>query len=71
MIARETQGLDIRFFAGAPDVSELPTAYKNAKEVRRQIEEYQLADIQDRVLPRGSMMAGEMKWHKGKKPKAA
>lgn len=71
VMERETKGLDVRFFTGSPDVSELPTAYKSAKEVQRQIEEYRLADIQDRVLPRGSLMAGEMKWHKGRKPKTA
>lgn len=71
VMERETKGLDIRFYTGSPDVSELPSAYKNAAEVQRQIELYQLAKVQDRVLPRGSIMAGEMKWHRGKKPKAA
>ncbi|MGV1754753.1 RtcB family protein [Agrobacterium sp. CG674] len=69
ILERETKGLDIRFYTGDADVSELPSAYKNADEVQRQIDLYQLARIQDRILPRGSIMAGEMPWHKAKKPK--
>lgn len=71
IMERETKGLDVRFYTGDADVSELPSAYKDAKEVQRQIDMFKLANVQDRVLPRGSMMAGEMKWHKGKKPKVA
>lgn len=70
IMERETRSLDIRFYTGDPDVSELPSAYKNAAQVKAQIEKFGLAKIADRVLPRGSIMAGEMKWHKGKKPKA-
>lgn len=70
IMVRETGDLAVRFYTGSPDVSELPSAYKNASQVQKQIEKFGLADIADRVLPRGSIMAGEMKWHKGKKPKA-
>jgi hypothetical protein len=70
IMERETKGLDVRFYTGDPDVSELPSAYKNSAQVQAQIEKFGLAKISDRVLPRGSIMAGEMKWHKGKKPKA-
>ena len=41
-LAKETDGLDIRFFTGIPDDSELPSAYKNANQVREQIEEFGL-----------------------------
>lgn len=71
IMSRETKGLDVRFYTGSPDVSELPSAYKNADQVQAQIEKFGLAKITDRIRPRGSMMAGEMKWHKGKKPKVA
>ncbi|QNG62573.1 RNA-2',3'-PO4:RNA-5'-OH ligase [Rhizobium phage B1VFA] len=71
IMERETKGLDVRFYTGDPDVSELPSAYKNADQVQAQIEKFGLAKIADRVLPRGSIMAGEMKWHKPKKSKAA
>lgn len=55
----ETKGLDVRFHCGIPDPSELPSAYKNAAEVRRQIEHFDLAEIVDEVLPHGSIMAGD------------
>lgn len=62
ILAKETAGLDIRFFSGIADVSELPGAYKNAAQVTAQIGEYGLADIVDEVIPYGSIMAGD--WQK-------
>lgn len=62
VMERETPGLDARFFSGIPDISELPSAYKNAANVRSQIEHYGLAEIVDEVLPYGSIMAGD--WQK-------
>ncbi|MER9768902.1 RtcB family protein [Mesorhizobium sp. M0189] len=59
MMAEQTPGLDIRFFSGIPDASELPLAYKNAATVRRQIEEFGLAEIVDEIMPIGSIMAGD------------
>jgi len=56
--ALETEGLDARFFSKVPDISELPSAYKNASAVRAQIERYGLAEIVDEVVPYGSIMAG-------------
>jgi len=51
--------IDARFFSGVPDISELPSAYKNAASVRRQIERYGLAEVVDEVIPHGSIMAGD------------
>lgn len=62
IFAKETAGLDVRFFHNAPDVSELPGAYKNATNVRAQIEHYGLAKVVDEVIPYGSIMAGD--WQK-------
>lgn len=59
IFAEETKGLDARFFSGRVDVSELPSAYKNAAAMRRQIEEFGLAEIVDEVIPYGCLMAGE------------
>jgi tRNA-splicing ligase RtcB (3'-phosphate/5'-hydroxy nucleic acid ligase) len=59
VFAEETKGIDARFFSGAIDVSELPSAYKNAASVRRQIETYKLAEVVDEVLPYGTIMAGD------------
>lgn len=56
--AMETEGLDARFFSKVPDISELPSAYKNASAVRAQIGRYGLAEVVDEVLPYGSIMAG-------------
>lgn len=55
----ETKGLDARFFTGIPDPTELPSGYKNAAEVRRQIEHFDLAEIVDEVVPYGCIMAGD------------
>lgn len=59
VFAEETKGLDARFFSGVTDVSELPSAYKNAASVRAQIAEYGLAEVVDEVIPYGSIMAGD------------
>lgn len=58
ILLEETDGLDIRFWCGKADVSELPSAYKNAASVRRQIDTFGLAEIVDEVLPYGTIMAG-------------
>ncbi len=59
IFAEETKTVDARFFSGVTDISELPSAYKNAASVRRQIERYGLAEIVDEVLPYGCIMAGD------------
>ncbi len=58
----ETVGLDIRFFSNEIDISELPSAYKNAATVRAQMDEFGLGKVVDEVLPYGSIMAGD--WEK-------
>lgn len=67
-LEEETQGLDVRFYTGAPDTSELPSSYKSAEQVERQIAKHGLANIVDRVLPGGTIMAGEVEqfWRKKK-----
>lgn len=71
IFAEETQGLDIRFFTNEIDISELPSAYKSAKNVRAQIEEYGLCEVLDEVMPYGCIMAGDVgknaPWKKKKK----
>ena len=73
VIDRETKarGIDARFFAGAPDLSEMPSSYKDANAVTTQIKKYNLGKVYDRVLPGGSIMAGELPktWTKKKKAK--
>jgi RNA-splicing ligase RtcB len=55
----ETKGLDVRFFSNEIDVSELPSAYKNAATVRDQMNEFGLGTVQDEVMPYGCIMAGD------------
>ena len=55
----ETEGLDVRFYTGKIDISELPSAYKNAESVQNQIEKFGLGEIIDRILPYGCIMAGK------------
>ncbi|MBV8664653.1 MAG: RtcB family protein [Hyphomicrobiales bacterium] len=59
MIAEQAPGIDVRYFCGVPDLSELPGAYKNAASVRSQIERFGLAEIVDQIDPIGNIMAGD------------
>ncbi len=59
VFAEETAGLDVRFFSGHVDISELPSAYKNADAVQAQMEEFGLGDVVDRIQPYGCIMAGD------------
>ncbi len=57
--AQETEGLDARFYCGKPDISELPSAYKNAAAVQEDMHRFALCDVVDRVQPYGCIMAGD------------
>ena len=59
IFARETAGIDARFFCGNIDISELPSAYKDADQVQRQMGAFGLATVTDRILPHGAIMAGD------------
>jgi len=59
VFAEETQGLDVRFFSGHIDISELPSAYKNAQNVQDQMKEFGLGEVEDKILPYGCIMAGD------------
>lgn len=58
-LVAETDGLDVRFSSGRPDPSELPSAYKNATVVRKEIRDFGLAVVEDEILPYGCIMAGD------------
>nr|WP_293300030.1 RtcB family protein [Allomuricauda sp.] len=58
----ETKGLDARFFSNEIDITELPSAYKNAETVRNQMEDFGLGTVIDEVIPYGCIMAGD--WQK-------
>ena len=59
VFAAETAGIDARFHCGRIDVSELPSAYKSAAAVQADMARFELAEVVDRVLPHGSIMAGD------------
>lgn len=69
----ETKGLDVRFFSEEIDITELPSAYKNAETVRHQMEEFGLGKVIDEVMPYGCIMAGDWKknapWRRNRKRK--
>lgn len=58
----ETKGLDVRFFSKQIDITELPSAYKNADAVQEQMKTFGLGEVVDKVLPYGCIMAGD--WEK-------
>jgi len=60
VVARETQGIDARFYCGIPDTSELPSAYKSAASVQRDMAAFGLADVVDRIQPHGCIMSGDI-----------
>lgn len=67
----ETRGLDVRFYSGHVDISELPSAYKSAQSVKGQMKEFGLGEVVDEIIPYGCIMAGDWTrdapWRKRKK----
>lgn len=70
VFAAETADIDARFFCGRIDVSELPSAYKNAAQVRQQMEAERLAEVVDEIMPYGAIMAGDWEYDAPWKVKA-
>lgn len=64
----ETKGLDVRFYSNQIDISELPSAYKNANSVKAQMADFNLGEVVDEIIPYGCIMAGhhENNWSKKK-----
>ena len=75
IFVEETVGLDVRFFSNEIDISELPSAYKNAEDVKSQIDSFNLAKVVDEIIPYGCIMAGDFDinapWRKKKANKLA
>jgi RNA-splicing ligase RtcB len=59
ILRRETIGIDARFFSPDIDVTELPSAYKNADSVIRDIEHFGLCEIVEKIEPHGCVMGGD------------
>jgi hypothetical protein len=74
VLAETTAGLDIRWFSGAPDLSESPLGYKDATKVKAQIARFGLANVVGEILPQGCIMAGEAPephWQRARREKRA
>jgi len=69
-----TAGIDVRWYNGAPDLSESPLGYKDATKVKAQIARFGLATVVGEIEPRGCIMAGEAEephWAKARREKRA
>ncbi|MCE6958714.1 RtcB family protein [Cereibacter sphaeroides] len=60
IFAEETAGIDARFFCNRIDISELPSAYKDADSVQRDMERFGLCRVVERIQPYGCVMAGDI-----------
>jgi tRNA-splicing ligase RtcB len=73
-LAETTAGLDIRWYGGAPDLSESPLGYKDATKVKAQIARFGLATVVGEIQPQGCIMAGEAPephWMRARREKRA
>jgi tRNA-splicing ligase RtcB len=61
------EGVEVRFYTGNPDLSELPNAYKNPEYIRSSIKQFSIGEVIDTIEPIGSVMAGHVEWGKGRK----
>lgn len=68
-LLQAAQGIDLRFFSGVPDITELPAAYKPAAKIIDAMTRFDLGRITDRILPFGTIMAGDWErnapWRRG------
>lgn len=69
VVEAQTEGLDIRWYNGKPDISESPLGYKPADKIVREIEEFDLAKVVAKIEPVGCIMAGDTyrDWRKKKR----
>ncbi len=61
MLQKATQGIEVRWFSGKPDLTETSIAYKDPQRIREQIASYGLAEIVAEIRPLGCIMAGQQK----------
>jgi RNA-splicing ligase RtcB len=74
VLASVTEGLDVRWFNGTPDLSESPLGYKDATRVKAQIARFGLATVVGEIQPQGCIMAGEASephWQRVRREKRA
>lgn len=61
-VAKQTPGVDVRWWCGHADVSESPIGYKDSHEVVRQMRHFGLAEVYGRIRPFGCVMGGLEPW---------
>jgi hypothetical protein len=74
VLSAVTKGIDVRWFNGAPDLSESPLGYKDATKVKAQIARFGLATVVGEIHPQGCIMAGEAPeppWQRARREKRA
>lgn len=59
LVREQTKGLDVRFYSGYADVTELPGAYKNSGRIMQTMQSRGLAEIVGMINPYGCIMAGD------------
>jgi tRNA-splicing ligase RtcB (3'-phosphate/5'-hydroxy nucleic acid ligase) len=59
LVAGQTQGIDVRWWHGKADPTELPFAYKTPEQIKQQIRDFDLAEIFGEIQPLGCIMAGD------------
>lgn len=59
-VAKQTKGIDVRWYTGRMDLSETPLGYKSAAQIKEQIVEFGLAKIIAEIQPLGCIMAGHI-----------
>jgi hypothetical protein len=71
VFARETAGIDARYFCVGIDASELPSVGKPAASLREQMARFGLAEVVEGIEPYGSIMAGDWQpdapWRRARK----
>lgn len=60
LFLEETSSIDVRFFSGEIDITELPSAYKDSIRIKEQIKYFELCTIVDEIEPYGCIMAGNI-----------
>jgi tRNA-splicing ligase RtcB (3'-phosphate/5'-hydroxy nucleic acid ligase) len=69
LLSEAAHAIDLRFFSGLPDITELPAAYKPAAKILAAMTQFNLACITDRIWPFGTIMAGDWErnapWRRG------
>lgn len=68
-LKESTKDILVSWYSGKPDVTESPIGYKNATEIKQQIEDFKLAHVFGEIMPKATLMAGDMNNHRRSRKK--